>query len=218
MPNTSFPFMCALAEALQERYPQASFVSPISHLLKPSTIAEGISGKHKVIGVSSRQEGNKIITPKGTVIKLIPESERYAHMRAADLAITIPGTNTLEIGIAQLPAVVMLPLNKPEAIPLEGIGHFVGLIPLIGPYLKGFLVKLIAPHLPVSLPNLFSGENLMLDIKRKVSLEEVLEATSNLLDDEARRHHIKERLAATMPKPGAAYKILESIITDLMQL
>ena len=75
-------------------------------------------------------------------------------MRAADLAVTIPGTNTLELGIAGVPSLVLLPLNKPEVIPLEGPGHWLSLVPGVGTTLKRQAVRLAAPRFPVALPNL----------------------------------------------------------------
>jgi len=196
------PMMTAVAEQLAERYPKARFVAPLSRLLDEETIADGISGKYK------------IITPNGTNIELISEHDRYAHMRSATLAITIPGTNTLELGIANLPALVVFPLNKPEVIPLEGIGHWLGVVPIIGKYLKGYAVKLAAPRIR-ALPNQFTGEELMVELKREISIEDVVEEAVKLLDDAADRIRRKERLAELMPKAGAADAILTSIMHDM---
>jgi lipid-A-disaccharide synthase len=148
---------------------------------------------------------------------MIPDFEGYAHMQVANLAVTIPGTNTLELGIAGVPSVVMLPMNKPEIIPLEGIGHWLGLIPLVGTFLKRRAVKLFVEGLkiPVSLPNRFSGEDLMLEIRGKVSVEQIAGEMLKLLNNPQDLARRRSRLLATMPQPGAAKRLVHSVLADL---
>ena len=44
---------------------------------------------------------------------------QYDIMQAGDVAVTIPGSNTAEMAGLGVPMVVVFPLNKPEALPLE---------------------------------------------------------------------------------------------------
>ena len=208
------PFMLALADALHTHYPDARFVWPVSRLLSEEALAQGIAGAEKdtLGGVAGKRVGDTVITPSGARLELVPESTRYAHMRAADLAVTIPGTNTLELGIAGVPSVVLLPLNKPEVIPLEGPGHWLSLLPVVGPSLKRRAVLLAAPHLPVSLPNNLSGEKLMVELKGALTLKGVLSEVSGLLEDEPERNRRRTRLLETMPKPGAAAKLVTRLL------
>lgn len=211
------PFIIALADELGQRYPEARFVWPVSRLLQEKTLTDGIAGLERATlgGRAGRREGSAVLTPKGVRLELIPEEERYAHMRAAELAVTIPGTNTLELGLAGVPSIVLLPLNKPEAIPLEGPGHWLSLLPFVGVPLKRQAVRLAAPHLPVSLPNSLSGEELMVELKGKITLEQVLAEAVKLLEAPEERARRKERLHATMPEPGAARRLVGSILADL---
>lgn len=213
------PFIIALADALGKTLPEAKFAWPVSRLLKPETIEAGIAGveKHILGGMAGRREGDTIYTPSGSSIAMISEAERYTHIRSADIAVTIPGTNTLELGIAGVPSVVMLPLNKPEVIPLEGIGQWLGLIPGVGTFIKRRAVKLFVEglKLPVSLPNRFSGEDLMLEIKGTLSVEQIAEAMLSLLNNSSDLVHRRERLLATMPQPGAARKLVQSVLSDV---
>ncbi len=213
------PFIIGLADTLGKHLPDAKFAWPVSRLLKTETITAGIAGveKHVLGGMAGRREGDTIFTPNGVAISMVSEAERYAHIASADIAVTIPGTNTLELGIAGVPSIVMLPLNKPEVIPLEGIGQWLGLIPGVGTFIKRRAVKLFVEglKLPVSLPNRLSGEELMLEVKGKVSVEQIAEAMLSLLNnpnDLARR---RERLLQTMPQPGAAKKLVRSVLEDV---
>ena len=144
--------------------------------------------------------------------RLRPNARRRSVRESADLAVTIPGTNTLELGIAGVPSVVLLPLNKPEVIPLEGPGHWLSLLPVVGPALKRRAVLLAAPHLPVSLPNNLSGEKLMVELKGVLTLDGVLHETLALLEDKTDLTRRRERLLATMPRPGAARKLVSRVL------
>jgi hypothetical protein len=208
------PLMLAVADALHHHLPRARFIWPLSRLLSAEALASGIAGVHKATlgGLAGRRDGDSVITPSGARVELVPEEARYAHMRVADLALTLPGTNTLELGIAGVPAVVVLPLNKPEVIPLEGPGHWLSLVPFIGTALKRHAVRLAAPHLPVSLPNHLSGEDLMLELKGVVTRERVLQAVRALLEDDAERGRRRARLLAAMPRPGAAARLVSRVL------
>ncbi len=212
------PLLIALVDRLAPELPNARFVWPVSRLLKEQTIADGIAGRYRATlhGLAGTRDGDVIITPSGARLELVPEAERYAHMRAADLAVTIPGTNTLELGVAGVPALVLLPLNQPELIPLEGVGHWLGLVPLVGKYLKRYAVRLFVEGLkvPVSLPNRVSGEDLMVELRGEVNPALVAERTLQLLADPEDLARRRERLLATMPAPGAAKRLVELVLAD----
>lgn len=212
------PFMIALADQLVQELPNARFIWPVSRLLREETVRDGIAGHEKATlgGIAGRRQGDEVMTPSGARIELVAEAERYAHMRSADLAITIPGTNTLELGIAGAPSVVMLPLNKPEIIPLEGPGHWLSLVPLVGKQLKRRAVKLFVEGLsyPVSLPNQLSGEALMREITGKVSVPEVAGVVTELLSDPQGLKYRRARLRETMPQPGAAGRLVSAVLAD----
>jgi hypothetical protein len=206
------PFVLAVVDRLAPRYPGARFVWPVPRSLRASTVGDGIAGVERATlgGVAGRREGDVVVTPGGARLEMIDEIDRHAHMRAADVALTIPGTNTLELGIAGVPAVVVLPLNRPEIIPLDGPGHWLSLLPVVGIPLKRRAVRLFVERLrlPVSLPNRFSGEDLMVEVKGRVDADGVAARMAALLDDPVERGRRRERLLATMPAPGAADRLV----------
>jgi hypothetical protein len=206
------PFVLAVADRLAPRYPDARFVWPVAGSLGEATVRDGIAGVERATlgGIAARREGDVVWTPAGARVEVVAENQRYAHMRSADVALTIPGTNTLELGIAGVPTVVILPLNRPEIIPLEGPGHWLSLLPLIGVPLKRRAVRLFVEGLkiPVSLPNRFSGEPLMDEITGRIEPGSVAERLAGLLDDPEERARRRARLVATMPAPGAADRLV----------
>lgn len=213
------PLMLAVVDLLAVGRPEARFVWPVSRLLQETTLDTGIAGSEAAVlgGVGGRREGDRVHTPGGAVLEMVAEEERHAHMRAADLAITIPGTNTLELGIAGLPSLVMLPLNRPELIPLEGAGHWLGLVPGVGRYLKRWAVRLFVQGLdaPVSLPNRISGEPLFEEVSGVVTAAGLARVAAALLNDPAELQRRRARLGATMPKPGAADHLARAVLTHL---
>lgn len=78
---------------------------------------------------------------------MLDEPQRYAAMRRAQLAITIPGTNTLELALAGLPSLVLLPLHKPEMLPLEGLWHWLLMLPG-AKALKQNFIRRLEPRIP----------------------------------------------------------------------
>ncbi len=209
------PLVLAVADRLAARYPGARFVWPVPRMLRPETLQAGLDGVERATfgGTRARREGDRAVTEAGTVVELADEGARYAHMRAADVALTIPGTNTLELGIAGVPSVVVLPLNRPEVIPLEGPGHWLSLLPVVGIPLKRRAVRLFVERLryPVSLPNQFSGEPLMDEIKGVIDPDAVAARLAALIDDPDERARRRERLHATMPRPGAADRLVARV-------
>jgi lipid-A-disaccharide synthase len=149
-------------------------------------------------------------TAGGLEVLVLYEPQRYAAMRCAQLAITIPGTNTLELALAGLPALVLLPLHKPEMLPLEGFWHWL----LSGPGLRGlkqrFVWRLAArlPHL--ALPNLWLNERVFPELRGVFSPAEVASAGLELLTPE-RAQEVRARLKRLDARPGAD-KLVEYVL------
>ncbi len=210
------PLMLAVAEQVAAAWPGAAFSWPVSRLLSDDAIADAIAGtgSERIGGFGGERVGDEVVTPSGVRVRMIDEAERYPVMKSADLALAIPGTNTLEMGIAGLPAVVVLPLNRPEIIPLEGPGHWLSLLPVIGTPLKRHAVRLFAERMnyPVALPNQFSGEQLMTELKGIVTVDQVAQLVLADLADTQLLEHRRRRLLETMPQPGAARRLVSEIL------
>lgn len=213
------PLLLDVIDRVHRQLPGARFSWPVSSLLSEEALEQAISatGRDSIGGIAGVRDGNTVHTPSGAELRMIPQGERYAAMLGSDLAITIPGTNTLELGIAGLPAVVLLPLNKPEVIPLEGPGHWLSLLPLIGVPLKRQAVKLFVERMsyPVSLPNQFSGEQLMTELRGVLDAEKVSSVVLERLADPAGLARTRERLLETMPGPGAAARLVAQLLQSL---
>ncbi|MDR9390991.1 MAG: hypothetical protein RI554_03080 [Trueperaceae bacterium] len=213
------PLFLAVVDALAPTRPDARFVWPVSRMLSDAAIRDGVAGVEKDVlgGVAGRRNGDVVVTPSGARVEMVPETARHPHLRAADLALTIPGTNTLELGVAGVPALVVLPMNAPERIPLEGAGHWLGLLPWIGPPLKRAAVRTFVERLdqPVSLPNRIADDAPFEEVAGLVDACDLARRLDALLADAGDLAHRRARLAATMPRPGAAGIVADRVLAAL---
>lgn len=212
------PLFAAVAERIASIIPDVRFHWPRSRLLEDSAIRTALSGQ-KVLdlgGVPTRLENDHLVTPSGTKIRVAPEEGRYGLMKIADLALTIPGTNTLELGIAHVPSVVCLPLQKMELIPIENPLRYLGLIPGVGPVIKRKLVDVALSRFKfVALPNMITDEAIQPELRGTVTPDDIARASIGLLEDAPERERIKSRLMATMPTPGTAARLAARIFERL---
>jgi hypothetical protein len=206
----------AAAEKIVEKMAQAvpgpiRFHWPRSRLLTEAMLEVARSGK-KVLdlgGVQTRLEGEFLVTPNGTRIHVADEADRYALMKMCDLALTIPGTNTLELGIANCPSIVALPLQKSELIPIENPLRYLEHIPIVGPRIKRRLVEMFLSRFKhVSLPNMIADEAIQLELRGDVTPELIASHASKLLENPDELARIRSRLNATMPQAGTAAKLV----------
>jgi hypothetical protein len=201
------PFFAGVAQAIRTALPAVHFHYPRSGLVSDADFAVALSSAKvaDIGGVGLRLEGSDLVTPDGTRIALHDERRRYGLMKNADLALTIPGTNTLELGIALVPSIVCLPLQKMELIPIENPLRYLEHLPIIGTPLKRKLVETYLNRFSYfSLPNMIADEAIQLELRGDLTVQQISTAAVKLLEQPSERERISSRLAATMPKAGTA--------------
>ncbi|NLZ44770.1 MAG: hypothetical protein GX894_07920 [Clostridia bacterium] len=152
----------------------------------------------------------RVVTGEGLSVTV--SRGRYELMSAADLALTIPGTNTMELSFLGTPMVVTLPLLYPERIPLEGLAGILGGLPGIGKILKRrFIPKLLAKTGFTAWPNRLAGEYIVPEACGEVRPEDLAGKTVALLRDEEERQVIAARIKAVAGETGAAERLVELI-------
>ncbi|MBI6547033.1 MAG: hypothetical protein HY692_09580 [Cyanobacteria bacterium NC_groundwater_1444_Ag_S-0.65um_54_12] len=213
------PFLLRVAELLYSQDSSLQFILQQSPFTTIAQLERAISDPRYATatgGTTGRMqlEGNQlwIVTPKGCAVRIIPPEYQYDGMAVADLALTVPGTNTAELAILGVPQVVVLPLNKPEEIPLEGIIGQLGSLPLVGPWLKRQVIAYLVRHVGlVALPNRRLGRMATPELIGVLSPEEVACRAAELLQDDFRRRQIKLELLQAMGYPGAASAIADVV-------
>ncbi|MEK6558291.1 MAG: hypothetical protein AABZ14_08335, partial [Candidatus Margulisiibacteriota bacterium] len=62
-------------------------------------------------------------------------------MKSATLAVTIPGTNNIQLAYLNVPALIIFPFNYPDVVHFRGIGGAILNLPLLRTFGKQFLLK-----------------------------------------------------------------------------
>lgn len=186
------PLLVRIAEQVRARLPRVEVVVAASPFLPPDLVAQALDG-----------------VPLRVVSG---EEERYVVYRRAALALTLPGTSTLELALLHTPMLVWLPLYDPARVPVEGLLEWVGRIPG-GRMLKATLVRrhVKRPRF-VALPNDLAGERVVEELVGDAPVDEVTKRVIALLQDPARRDAMRRALRAHFPRvPGAADRIARRI-------
>lgn len=140
------------------------------------------------------------------------KSISFEEAHNSELVITIPGTNTARLAARGIPMLVLFPLDNPEVIPLEGLAHYLGLIPILGAVFKRWLVNFVNRRTNFfALPNQKAGRKIAPEIRGKIDPSAVAEITLALLDDQEKREQISRALIASMGPTGATEKICSFI-------
>lgn len=185
------PFMAKVAEIVQEALPQVKFVVSLSPFI-------------------SAELADEIFTQEIN-LPLI-RGAQYDIMNSADLALTIPGTNTAEMAFLGLPIIVIIPLDRPELIPLEGLPGLIGRIPVLGKKIKSVAIrKLNQKTKYTALPNIIAGREVAPELRGIISPEQVGQAVISLLEDNKRRAQIGYQLKETIGTAGAAGRLVKSL-------
>lgn len=134
-------------------------------------------------------------------------------MIIADLAVTIPGTNNLQLAGMGVPFMMVAPLNKAEFLPFDGL---IGLLnPRIFPvgYLKRkFMLALNKRIRFVSWPNMIAGREIVPEIRGVLSPEGVFEVLRELLNNHLLREQMSRELLEVTGERGAASTMAAAIL------
>ncbi len=141
------------------------------------------------------------------------DAERVEAYRRAVLALTVPGTSTLELAFLHTPMVVWLPLYDPARLPVEGIVEWVGRVPVVGRAAKAAVVRrYFRTPRPVSLPNRLAAEPVVEEVVGDAPVEAVAQRLIALLQAPEQLAAMHERLRLRFPcVPGAAERIARRI-------
>ncbi len=151
--------------------------------------------------------------PKEIVLEiLVFTSLQYTLMQITDLALTIPGTNNLELAYFGTAMLVLLPLNKPESIPLEGPLGLIGQIPILGTTLKRILVPKMAQRFKfVSLINIIADEELVPEIKGVLQPIDLFKEIDYFLKNKQKLKNMAQDLKKAAGSKGAVRELVKIV-------
>lgn len=148
-----------------------------------------------------------LVTGEGRRIAVLTNR---AVLAQADLALTIPGTNTGEIAAAGIPMVVIAPLYLSEQVPLPGLGGHLGRLPLVGAPMKRAILQRQLSRMPfLALPNRRAGRMIVPEFVGNDLHQPTLAALRGLLA--ADPAPMRAALREAMGRAGAAERLAAAI-------
>ncbi len=203
------PFFLETAQMMQKIMPEAQLLFIISPYLNDSDLKRSLGDDNVIY---SQDDIRHIQSKGGARIKLIREN-RHEVLALSTLAITIPGTNTAEIAALGTPMVVVLPLNRPEAIPFEGAADLLFRVPVLGMALKRLAANVINARTKFfALPNMKTGRMIAQEVRGNIHPKEVASIALKCLRDRAWLEESSRELIAAMGPRGASKRIAEEIL------
>jgi lipid-A-disaccharide synthase len=136
---------------------------------------------------------------------------------AADLALTIPGTNTAQLALLGVPEVMIFPLDDPKVIPLEGLLHYLGIVPFLGALIKRAVAYAANKNTKFfALPNIKADRMIIPEFRGRIRPVRVAQLIEELLKDPDRLFEMSRELKVSLGAPGAADHITEVMLNEAL--
>jgi lipid A disaccharide synthetase len=207
--NYMLPFFLDTTRIMKKISPDVQFLMISSPFLSEDEIKKALHGK----GTLYSQDGDKYVQMDNGFRVRIVSGDRHEAISASDLVLTIPGTNTAEIGALGVPMVSVFPTNFPDEIPLEGTIDLICRVPLLGMLLKRTLIKWIAMKTRYfALPNIKANKELVPEINGNTSPKEAAAQAMARLRDKEWLEDAGKKLKEIMGPRGAAKKVAEEAL------
>lgn len=129
-----------------------------------------------------------------------------------DLLVTIPGTNTAQAAIYGVPFCVIVPINRPEEIPLQGLAGLIGSLPVVGKMIKKLAVRiLIKQQRLYSLPSIKAGRLIVPELAGVLTPGQVADFIDRYARDPEQIHANVEQARQIMTHGGVLEKIMQGV-------
>jgi lipid-A-disaccharide synthase len=197
------PFYLKVADELKRSMPELRLCMALS----PFTRSDWL-------GTEANPMSRNLSTPQGHKVHLLWNHGQEA-MSTSQLLITIPGTNTLQAAGLGVPMVVVVPLNRGEQIPLEGLPGllFPSALPF-GLVKRGLLLLLNRWVGPLAWPNILADRRLVPELRGWLDPTSVARKATEILESPESRSKMSRQLRALAGKRGAADIIANALLGD----
>lgn len=198
----ALPFFAAVIRELRRRIPDMQAIIAVS----------AFAGELRATWFPGG-ELQRWVTVEGERM-LAVNDQTAAAVFAADLVLTLPGSNTVEIAALGRPMIVAAPLHRPELIPLDGLPGLIGSIPLIGKPLKRAAVLRFSQRVPfIALPNAWAGRQIAPELRGEdLQPWDVTTVAYDLLMQDDVRERMGIELKSVVGSAGASQRIAAALL------
>jgi hypothetical protein len=213
------PFFFAMALRVIRERPEI----PIAFALSPFTSREQVrraieaGGHRRMFGRRGRlvsQDGRDFLAADRDEARIPLLWNSLAAARYARLAVTIPGTKTIELAVLGTPAITITPLNAPEVVTINGPLTYLDRVPLVGVPLKRVAAVALSRRFEYhTQPNMDARSPLICEVHGTVTPGRVARVALERYDDRAWLEYASEGLAGLYrDHVGASGRMAESML------
>lgn len=175
---------------------------------EPTRVLEGERARLVAAPGSSTK---MLLSERGLQVEVRSAAEA---MREADLALTIPGTNTAELAALGIPMLLLFPTHHLREIRLPGLAGWLRNVPVIGPRLTQTVAEsYLRSRRYWAHPNRRANDAVVPEVIGRFTAGHIAEHVSTLLDSSLGA--VAQRLRSTMGPPGGAARLVDEVV-DLM--
>jgi hypothetical protein len=215
------PFMLAIAERIHAADPKPRFVIPVAPALPLETLAR-FADRHanpilpdlgnvtaELVASSNPDQLAYLKTSQGVKIDLYTQSPAYDLLTRCQLCITTVGANTAELGALAIPMIVLLPIQRLDAVPLDGLNGLFIRLPGINKLIIQFMHWWVKrQNIFFAWPNLWAKAAIVPELVGNVSPQQVADVALDLLNHPNKLQEMRDRLRAVRGESGAAAKLV----------
>ncbi len=197
---------------------------PIAFALSPFTPREQVrraietGGHRRMFGRRGRLVGDgrrDFLTVDDESVRVPLLHNALAAARHARLAVTIPGTKTIELAVLGTPVIAITPLNAPEVVTINGPLTYLDRVPLVGMPLKRAAAVAVSRRFAYhTQPNMDAEAALICEVHGTVTPGRIARVALERYDDRPWLVSAGEGLARLYREHvGAADRMAESLLT-----
>lgn len=162
-------------------------------------------------GTLLQEEGAFFIRLTGKKLVPILEGGLEEWGECIDFAVTLPGSNTIQLAYRKVPMLTVMPLNRPDIIPIVGVLAVVKWIPFIGrPILRKAALAYSSKFRFASLPNIYQNREIVPELFGVIKTEDITNSLLRIMgNDEIPK--IRERLSVFDVEEDPAENIIRCI-------
>jgi lipid-A-disaccharide synthase len=203
------PFLARIASLVTRKFPDHRVLFPLA----PTVREDLLRGALDSAGIRWRGETrvHSIALGDGRWGSVV-RGRTLESLVCSRLAITVPGTNNLQAAALYVPFIMILPLNKADEYPLDGIPGILPLwLPGVRKLKKRYIVRLNERTDFVSLPNKMAKKMIAPEIRGFFTAEDVARKAVSLLGDEAELKRIQRAFFELTHERGASAALASKI-------
>ncbi|MDR1133647.1 MAG: hypothetical protein LBL05_05755 [Synergistaceae bacterium] len=199
-----------VSQIVAARFPDLRVIFPLAPTVREELIQKALAES----GISWRGE-NRVreidIAPGRTA--LVVRNMTLEALNCSKLALAVPGTNNLQAAALFVPFIMVLPLDRADEFPLDGL---MGIIPPSFPGFKrlkrAYIKRMNEKTSVLSLPNIIAGRMIAPEIRGILNPHVVARMAIGLLESPEKLKEISRAFLECTHERGASGKIAEDIL------